>query len=384
MKDLSASLSFSPSIPTLPSELLDEILNQELLLQSDLARCCLVSRQFLQFSRPALYSAVDCNILATPASKKLQSSTFKFLRTLRLSPTARHLVKVLAFDVYDENDWGEDWDKMWAEAVEVTSFDEIIVEILDLAPRVTRLALRLSFLDKAYDYVLSDRHSWIELDLPELAFVVGSLPSEEATFKNLKKLSCSLDSSPGSGSRIHLPPYLEALDLIRVQPGLVTIENVSTSPLRFLRIGLKSLVNLPDLPKLPHLQHLYLESDPPISVEDPSTIANILNRLGGLVSLSLYYYQSPGLDSVPAFVSNLLRQLDLPLHRLDFEDFAPLIDLANLLKSDHFKTLRTLGLSKRGLDINDFPKQDLIALSEATKVKGISIEKIDAMIFLVG
>ncbi|GAA5986505.1 hypothetical protein JCM5350_001350 [Sporobolomyces pararoseus] len=157
MNDLSASRSCSPSLSTLPPELLDEILTEELLRQSDLARCCLVSRQFLQFSRPALYSSVGCNFFATPGSNKMENSTFKFLQTLRVSSIARHLVNGLAFVSFEKSGWGDDWDETVAEAVEVTSYDEIIVEMLDLAPQITRLALNLVPLDKALDYVHSHR-----------------------------------------------------------------------------------------------------------------------------------------------------------------------------------------------------------------------------------
>ncbi|GAA5986508.1 hypothetical protein JCM5350_001351 [Sporobolomyces pararoseus] len=375
MTESTTSGSRTPSLSTLPPELLGKILTQEL-PEYDLAQCCLVSRQFSQISRSALYSDVDCIFLPTPASNKMEPSSFKLLQTLRISSSARQFLKSLRFDVYDEGQW-DSWDEMVAEAVEVPSFDEIIVEILNLAPQVTRLTFRRVVAGKASDYVHSHRDRWTELDIPELAIGVGPLTAG-GTFNNLRKLSCSLVFSPATGNRIYLPPNLEMLDLDETPPALVTIENASTSSLCFLRLEFKSLVNLPDIAKLPHLQHLYLECECPIPVEDPSTIANILNPLGGLVSLSFSYWRGWEFDPTPAYISTLLRHLDLPIRRLDFESWAPLVDLANLLKSDHFKTVRTLGLAKYHVR-EEFPKQDLAVLSQVCEDKGISIEEIEPM-----
>ncbi|GAA5986509.1 hypothetical protein JCM5350_001352 [Sporobolomyces pararoseus] len=377
MSDSRAPALSRPPLSTLPPELIDDILTQKSLSKSDLARCCLVSHRFLQSSRRALYSSVDCNLLATPGFKKMEIAAFKLLQTLRVSPTARHLVKGLVFDVYDVEYDGDDCGDIRAEAVEVTSFNEIVVEMLDLAPQVTRLALRESVLGKVMDYLYSDRGRWTELDIPDLAIDVG-FPTSEGTFNNLTKLSSSLYSSRDSGNRICLPPHLKTLDLVSL-PRLVAIENASTSSLRFLRIELKSLVNLPDIAKLPHLQHLSLTA--PIPVEDPSTIAEILNPLGGLDSLSLYYFR--GGDSTSTYFSVLLRHLCLPIQRLDFDHCAPLADLANLIKAERFKSVRTLGLSKYHV-LQGFTKQDLTVLSRVCEDKGISIEYIEPMYTLFG
>ncbi|GAA6021313.1 hypothetical protein JCM11491_005800 [Sporobolomyces phaffii] len=48
-----------PPLPTLPTELIDEVLVESVLSEGDLVRCCLVSRQFLPLAQQLLYYSVQ-------------------------------------------------------------------------------------------------------------------------------------------------------------------------------------------------------------------------------------------------------------------------------------------------------------------------------------
>ncbi|GAA5969455.1 hypothetical protein JCM3765_006892 [Sporobolomyces pararoseus] len=356
----------SPFLSTLPPELLDEILSQKSLSKSDLARCCLVSRQFLQLSRPSLYSTISCDFVWTPELNRMDIKSFNLLRTLRSSSVVRQCLGDLRFDIILEGE-SDDWDERMAEAVEVTSFSGAIVEMLNLASRVTRLALASDHFGGVLRYLCLHGSRWTELNVRHLALGVDS--TSESDFKNLRKLYSFRISPAGDGCRIRLPPDLDTLEFVSISHPL-TIINASTAPLRFLRLEITAVNKLPDIVKLPQLQHLYVYAwIMPCTV---SSVAGVLNRCGGLVSLSLDYSEGDRFDSV----SDLLPRLDLPIICLRFPESAPLADLAGLITSGHFKTVRTLSLSKQGLQ-EDFSMQDLAILSQVCRIRGISIEYID-------
>ncbi|GAA6019778.1 hypothetical protein JCM11491_005249 [Sporobolomyces phaffii] len=80
-----------PPLPTLPTELINEILLESVLSEGDLVRCCLVSRQFLPIAQQLLYYSVEFTSYIVTSSDVLVGTTL-----CALSPRSRALLNTLA------------------------------------------------------------------------------------------------------------------------------------------------------------------------------------------------------------------------------------------------------------------------------------------------
>ncbi|GAA5825731.1 hypothetical protein JCM3770_003408 [Rhodotorula araucariae] len=84
-------------LPTLPAELLEQILADDSLNHSDLAACCLASRRTLHVARPRLYARSHLDIGEAPAMSSPQ--TRGWLSTVQAKPDFAALVRCLRLRV---------------------------------------------------------------------------------------------------------------------------------------------------------------------------------------------------------------------------------------------------------------------------------------------
>ncbi|GAA5969472.1 hypothetical protein JCM3765_006897 [Sporobolomyces pararoseus] len=312
--------SLTPSLPTLPLELIDEILTQESLSKSDLARCCLVSRQFLQSSRPVLYSTLTIELrrasrlLERDPAYTVQRSSHSLLETLRSLPDLRITTKLVFKGVSRL--------KPRASSVRPIKPSKLLQETLQLLPRLNQVSFR-GIKVRGADLILTNEGSrWKRLHSDSQVGLRQS--AEESPFKNLEELSCSIGTTNGVNT-IYLPPSLKVLNIIRIYSRLVMIKNAPTSILRSLRLGFSSLCKLRNVPQLPHLVHLRLDmsgEDECVPGAPSSRAVNTVASCRSLISLSLYLEHSSYEPLVPHF----LRQLPSTLLYLNFPGTLPLFD----------------------------------------------------------
>lgn len=81
----------TPASHRLPDELIIEVLRQrEICTSSDLARCCLVSRQFLSTAQRELYHQISMNTFPARIDVPLHQLAPSFVSSLLLRTLAEH------------------------------------------------------------------------------------------------------------------------------------------------------------------------------------------------------------------------------------------------------------------------------------------------------
>jgi len=251
------TLSTIHTIPTLPTELVDEILTVETLSKSDLARCCLVSKLFLPTSRKQLYNQLvlfygpdqgnrhgtRSVLLYSTKSTTLLLDTLRQHAVLRSLPSAL-MIKRIIFGEYVE---------------EVGAHDMNLIETaLRLVPNVKHLQLDDHFSSRQY---LDSCGLGTNINITCLE--ICQLPLEVVpSLRNLRKLKVlfqfRINVNEGSSDWEPLLPDLEVLDLPPLtqfpSPHFISQQlkalSVSLEPHRFL-----------DLSLLPHLESLWLDLD---------------------------------------------------------------------------------------------------------------------------
>jgi len=188
------NLSLSSPSPTLPPEIIDEILRDNQLSKADLARCCLLSRQFLLVPQARLYHSIRFKLFVDSQVSYWfhDSEAVSLLSTLESNVALRQEVKkleLLGFEV-------EPVDKTTYSNDELDNSPTAVVmvrRIFDLLPDVKRLSLNgtLHYVTRTIDLVLDYGQRWEDLSVE--GFLFGrrfDATKSISELPNLKRLSC--------------------------------------------------------------------------------------------------------------------------------------------------------------------------------------------------
>ncbi|GAA5995595.1 hypothetical protein JCM5350_005677 [Sporobolomyces pararoseus] len=370
MDDSSISDLIKP-LPNLPPELIDEILDQECLSKSDLARCCLVSHQFLYSSRPALYSTLSFDMIeyhdyGTVFSYARAESTCLLLSTLRSSPALRiahTLIFVSKGTCLDDSQLPE-----LRATRQLTK--EMALEFLRLLPSVHRLSfpdvLFSNFEMEGSIYLEGTR--WSELNL-RLA-LAGSELRASSTLTAIERLTCGVLA--GNGMKVlYLPPSLKSLEIGTVGVDILSIGNASKSSLESLSLnatGLSKIYNIQHLPKLKRLRVVFKTAQ-----SLPSRVPTFVNHLRSLSTLTLHLEHPASMIGVVPFLS----QLPPSLTRLDLPRYAPLEELLDFINSGNSGRISTIGLWKHWQDASSGVVSMIVKIEEACERKDIRLVRIE-------
>jgi len=376
MSDSALPLSYTPY---LPPELVDQILQDSSLSKSDLARCCLINRDFLHSARPLPYAALE--ILITRADDtacwRLDRGTELLFQTLSETPSLRQCARKasLIADFIDE------------EEIEVYSglgYDDCgkaVERALAILPRLETLDVdaHLWSSDHAKKPILARGLQWRDLatDGILLAEDVDGNRRTWSKLRDLKKLRCDIINLD-AGDTTPLPDHIEVLDITYPCPWKFTLSLSPQSQLRILR-GILSDSKLQHLGYMSKLRHLYLFINYYTSVLSSETLSS-LSRLPLLESLSVEYYRPTSLDR--SLILALLHRLPPSLRRLDFPRYIPFEALTQSRKNDDNSQFQILGIAQTReqnwnvMGDNEF-EECANRLSEICKEKGIVIERID-------
>lgn len=234
-----ASITATP--PTLPTELIEDILAQDSLSTADFARCCIVSRQFLSPARRLLYSSIRifCYLetISQPVGCYLAEDSVLLVETLRSSSMLRSLVK--AVHCYTISAFVRDHD-LGGGAIQV------LEELLETLPEVNQLSLRAHAFNPLWNYILSRPSKWISLGIQSID--QHSVFHANTPFTNLEKLRCGRFPEFDNSRTLYLPPRLTHLDLRYIERQPSSILNAASSPSGSSVFRLDTLLNLPISP----------------------------------------------------------------------------------------------------------------------------------------
>jgi len=355
------NLTLSSPSPTLPPEIIDEILQDDQLSKADLARCCLLSRQFLPVPQARLYRSIKFNLFVDSRVSYWfhHFEAVSLLSTLESNVALRQKVKkleLLGFDVEPvvENTYSNDeLDNSPTSAV-------MVKRILDLLPAVRSLSLNgtLHYVPGTIDLVLDYGQRWEGLSVEGFLFGTGFNATKSVSkLPNLKRLSCCELS-------LQVPDGLQVLEMIYQQAG--SIKGSTKSRLQFARLALVD-DKLQNIDTFQRLQRLSLYQ----GLEDTSiTFLPPISKLSRLQALSFRLINDRvfAVETLPHILANLPRSLS----RLEFPDAVPFAALSSFLKSSSIPPL----LRVVALDIEiylDKPHADQLAelriLCQAKKIR---------------
>ncbi|GAA5946387.1 hypothetical protein JCM3765_000222 [Sporobolomyces pararoseus] len=282
-------------IPSLPNELVDQILSYECLKEEDsLVKTCLVSKSWLEPSRKWMYQNVWISLCTVEGAEKnpygprptnyLERSSFKLFSLLTQRPEVAHLTKKICLGISRN-----------AEPHEIsglsTTLPDLLTSLLRLLPSVT--------------YVYFDDDEWFHQDSIGLLFpyfyrleaieieecmqtawfdLVGKLPNLKSLTLNCVATGELLSSNPA------LNPGITGLRHLAIRHcGARALANLSTGSWPFLlslRITLDLLPQL-DLSRCPNLGQLTVDDG--TSTPRWSEIKTFLQQLktSNIVKLSL-------------------------------------------------------------------------------------------------
>jgi len=243
------------NLPTLPTELIEEILKDEVLSNQDLARCCLVSKRFLPTSRKQLYNQLvlvygplerDRDEEGTVILHPTKSSNL-LLDTLRQHAVLRPLPSSLGLERLELGDYTEGTGATGANPIETA---------LRLVPNIKHLQLdsHFSLPQHLVSCSLDTNTTIICLEVRQLQ------PEVIPLLHNLRKLKIQSESSNNFDAEpIHSEPLLPGLEVLEISLlTQISSPHFISRQLKALRIFLKPRHFL-DLSLLPHLEHLWLE-----------------------------------------------------------------------------------------------------------------------------
>ncbi|GAA5822277.1 hypothetical protein JCM5353_001553 [Sporobolomyces roseus] len=315
--------------PTLPVELVDEILQIAKPSKQQLARICLISKQFLWPARKLLYDTLE--LFFVPYIGCLVDTctkTFRILRTLEINVGIRQLPSTVSFNYLDSQ--YHRYDTSGPEQRE----DTVIKTTLSLTPKVNRIILDHHFSDPAS--IISSQVAVVKT-VTSLTIACLSLNEFELflQLRTIRKLRITDKIVGKSWSRLPSLPHLEVLDLpyrhsldptsisrrltaLRFDLDSDTIDFSLLPHLKCLWLGLpydrEKVLSKPKFDKFVHLQDLFLDRDGaaeetlPCSLLDylvanppPQRICLIFPRV--VPSTALIQY----LDSSAPFVASEIR-----------------------------------------------------------------------------
>jgi len=321
-------LTISSTLPTLPSELVDEILRGETLSKSDLLRCCLVSHQFLPIPRQRLYGTARIILCLTRNYGEI-SGTFQardptselLLRTWKESSFLRRQVTKLHLDGIKVT---TDRHFVRSEDVAETLIALQVSEILELLPRLDSLKVCDLVWQSLWvkELILERGEQWWELDLG------GSLSDESSEtgesgykFPNLRKLRCGQLLIQQSW-----PVLVPSIEIFYAMDHFQ--DPFPTSPPPQLRVIGTLISNLRYVVTYSNLQHLHLLFDTDIHL-DPDMLMTF-SKLAHLESLSITVVQTSSLWAGNQRVA-VLASVPSTLTHLNFPDQFPLGALSSFL-----------------------------------------------------
>ncbi|GAA5836969.1 hypothetical protein JCM5353_001707 [Sporobolomyces roseus] len=375
--------STSPPHSTLPPELIDQILQDSSLSNSDLARCCLVNKNFQDLARPVLYHSVKVQfILNYERQRWLDRITQLLFRTLSNEPSLGRNARTVIF------------------LAQYTDDEDSSVRLLDDYGLAVEQALEMLPLVESVDV---DAHVWNSDYAEEMIFnrglqwkeiaVDGILLDEDtdgnwrtwSELPNLRKLRCAVTYG-GPDHTTPIPDHLEVLDITNLFAQDFPLSVSPESQLRILRVILSDS-KLQHLGYMRQLRHLYLFIKHDTSALLSETF-NALSRLPLLESLSVKYDRPTSLDL--RVIHSLCHHLPQSLLRLDFPRCIPFDHLTQFLKNDDNSQFQILGIAQtRERNWNDLSDDELEGsvggLSEICEEKGIVLERVEPRedIFLV-
>ena len=321
-------LTISSTLPTLPSELIDEILREETLSKFDLLRCCLVSHQFLPIPRQRLYGTARIILCLTRNYGEI-SGTFQardptselLLRTWKESSFLRRQVTKLHLDGIKVT---TDRHFVRSEDVAETLIALQVSEILELLPRIDSLKVCNLVWQSLWvqELMLERGEQWWELDLGG-TLTDASLETGERGYKfaNLRKLRC--------GQLLVYQPWPTLVPSIEIFFGLDLFQDpFPTSPPPQLRVIGTLISNLRYVVTYANLQHLHLLFDTDVHL-NPEVLVTF-SKLAHLESLTITVVQTSSLWAGNQRVA-FLAPVPSTLTHLNFPDHFPLDALSSFL-----------------------------------------------------
>ncbi|GAA6021316.1 hypothetical protein JCM11491_005801 [Sporobolomyces phaffii] len=323
--------SDSPSsrpFPTLPNELIGEILLESVLSTSDLARCCLVSRQFLPAARQLLYHSIRFTIysdLHETGSLYALSRNSRVLRNTLASSTSlaslvRHLTLLPRRRPPEEPP--SRTTSTWAAQI-----------ALCLATPFPHLE-RLSLPELADHSVHTETEIFSTRDrcLFELCLDGARVDRDfgpQSPPVNVKKLRCLVLEEPDA--RFHLPAALTVLDInmssMWSQDFSFDFDDPGASRLEVIRLPIQAAST--PLGRFTHLRHIVLHQG--LHLDFDLTGASSIADCSSLKTLAFEVRQAPPRRHFLVFLLAFLLSSPPSLTRLEFPLFVPLDVLAALL-----------------------------------------------------
>ncbi|GAA5994138.1 hypothetical protein JCM5350_000577 [Sporobolomyces pararoseus] len=253
-------------VPSLPNELIDQILRYECLEDDDLIQACLVSKSWLEPARKSLWSelwidvieqeedSIDGNPYPRRANYRMRSVCWKLVAVLELQPELASFVKLIGFEAY-----GPPAVTSYSVSGISTSIPDLISSLLRLCPSATSFSFgHDEWLDR--EYLSSYEPHFDRLKEVEIEDCSGSWWFEFITkLPNLRSLSLAgrprlpswaIHSTVSGIQEIHLGAScdVQAFEILSIG---------SRSSLRSLTVPL-NLLAVVDLSQYPNLRRLGL------------------------------------------------------------------------------------------------------------------------------
>lgn len=376
MKSTTSSLENLPTHrPSLPNELVDQILRDESLSKRDLANSCVVNHYFLESIQPLLYQEVAIWLVWNDESKRglIKDQPRFLLRTLRDSPPLQEHVRKLNLSISYVVAEG---DREGTEGGSSGFLDcgEILDEALKVMPRLDSLFVDDAIWDSdaGRNAVFARGERWKELSIRGNLFD-GDSELSWSRLPNLKKLQCN-STGPQQTSKQAVPTSLEVLG---TSFGPRLMEPVKVLPgckLCSLRVVLTE-DKLDHLALMQELQHLYIVTASGTGSPSSTTLES-LSKLPSLRSLSIHSID-PDPDEL-ANIYSLLKYLPPSITRLDFPDYVPFDFLVNLFKTDKLPHIRLLRVCKWYEESTSTPEAHRAGIGRLCRLceeKGVAFEE---------
>jgi hypothetical protein len=226
---------FSPlscdTLPTLPRELIEQILDDPILDVEDRGQFCLLNKDYLEYGRKLLYRQIRINFVEVDPSGSSASDeeaedfewypsviTSQLLRTLRSSPTFADRVRSITFELDELDDAANGLPPHCQDEDQGVEF--LTHEVLDLCQKITSLTAppdHDDWFDAVILWALSmPRPPIAVLDLPELS--AGAWDAL-AVFPEVKHLSFSVFFPDREQEGESFPDILTNLNLCSLDLG---------------------------------------------------------------------------------------------------------------------------------------------------------------------
>lgn len=372
------------SRPTLPTELVDQILNDPQLDMFDLARCCRVNQDFLSIARPTLYYSINISLITSNEAEldelSLNERGRQLLDSVSASPSLGRLTRRINVEAYysellrlqdavegcdSEEETAEAQDDFESLAEEyrlrdpfekekpeknVHTFEDpadAIDLFLKAMPLVNSLTMNgdlWTHYDSVKELVLGQGDRWVELDVSgqDTEGRFDCKGDENLKLTRLERLRCSGDYS--WKPKTPLPDNLQVLDICDTS-DLSIFHFSPSSQLRVLRVS-ASEENLSQIPTLRLLERLYFEFPHLHHSECSSFHHSTFSAFAKHPHLRFLSIQIDN-DAVGDLAAlPLLSHLPASVTRLDFPMDIPYDSLFALLRSESTPSLRIIGVHR--------------------------------------